>query len=141
MNQPYDYQRFAILYVDDEEKSLKYFSRAFSETFRIFTAPNAAEGYRILEDHQDEIGVIMSDQRMAGEKGVQFLERARRLRPQIIRILVTAYSDLEAAIDAVNTGAIYKYITKPWDVPELEMTLKRSLEFFIVQTERDLLLR
>lgn len=137
----YDYRRFAILYVDDEEKSLKYFGLTFGDTFRIFTAPNAEAGYKILEDHQDEIGLILSDQRMAGEKGVQFLERARRLRPQILRILVTAFSDLNAAIDAINTGAIYKYITKPWEIPELEITLKRCLEFFIVQSERDLLMR
>ncbi len=141
MNTIYDYKRFAILYVDDEEKSLKYFTRAFADTFRIFTATNAADGYRLLEDHQDEIGILMSDQRMPGEKGVQLLEKARRLRPQIIRILATAFTDVEAAIAAVNTGAIYKYITKPWQVPELETTLKRSLEFFLVQTERDLLLR
>ncbi|MFO1461975.1 MAG: response regulator [Verrucomicrobiota bacterium] len=141
MNMDYDYRRFAILYVDDEEKSLKYFGLTFGDTFRIFTAPNAEAGYKILEDHQDEIGLILSDQRMAGEKGVQFLERARRLRPQILRILVTAFSDLNAAIDAINTGAIYKYITKPWEIPELEITLKRCLEFFIVQSERDLLMR
>lgn len=141
MNIPYDYRRFAILYVDDEEKSLKYFALTFGDTFRIFTAPNAQAGFQILQDHQDEIGLILSDQRMAGEKGVQFLERARRLRPQIIRILVTAFSDLNAAIESINSGAIYKYITKPWEVAELEITLKRSLEFFIVQSERDQLLR
>lgn len=141
MNTIYDYHRFAILYVDDEEKSLKYFQRAFEGTFRIFTAPNAQEGFKILEDHQEEIGIVMSDQRMPGEKGSQFLERARKLRPQMIRILATAYSDLDAAIEAVNAGAIYKYVTKPWDIPTLETTLKRSLEFYIVQTERDILLR
>lgn len=141
MNTVYDYKRFAILYVDDEEKSLKYFRRSFEDTFRIFTAPNAAEGYRILTDHQEEIGVLMSDQRMPGEQGVQLLEKARRLQPRIIRILATAYTDLDAAIAAVNSGAIYKYVTKPWDVPELETTLKRSLEFFMVQLERDMLLR
>src|SRR5690606_20655742 len=141
MNSIYDYKRFAILYVDDEEKSLKYFTRAFGDTFRIFTANNAQEGYRLLEDHQDEIGVVMTDQRMPGEQGVQFLERARRLRPQIIRILATAFADLDAAISAVNSGAIYKYVTKPWEPTELETTLKRSLEFFTVQIERDLLLR
>src|SRR5205814_9297821 len=56
-------------------------------------------------------------------------------------ILATAYSDMDAAIAAVNTGAIYKYVTKPWDPPELENTLKRGLEFFLVQEERDQLLR
>lgn len=135
-----DYKKFAILYVDDEEKSLKNFTRAFSEQFRIFTAPNAHEGFKLLEQHKDEIGLLMTDQRMPGEKGVWLLERARQLRPRIIRILATAYSDMDAAIAAVNTGAIYKYVTKPWDVPQLEQTLKRGLEFFLVQRERDQLL-
>jgi two-component system probable response regulator PhcQ len=137
----YDYKKYAILYVDDEEKSLKYFVRAFEEHFRIFTATNADDGYKILEQHKDEIALLMTDQRMPGQKGVQLLERARQLRPRIIRMLATAYSDLDAAIDAVNSGAIYKYISKPWDVPQLETTLRRGLEFFIVQRERDELLR
>src|ERR1041385_4161714 len=137
----YDYKRFAILYVDDEEKSLKNFTRAFSDQFRILTAPNAHEGLKLLEAHKDEIGLLMTDQRMPGEKGVWLLERARQLRPRMIRILATAYSDMDAAISAVNTGAIYKYVTKPWDPPQLEQTLKRGLEFFLVQRERDHLLR
>jgi two-component system probable response regulator PhcQ len=137
----YDYKKFAILYVDDEEKSLKYFGRAFEDQFRILTAATAVEGLALLEKHQDEIGVLMTDQRMPGEKGTWLLEKARQLRPRIIRILVTAYSDMDAAIAAVNTGAIYKYITKPWDPPQLESTLKRGLEFFIVQRERDQLLK
>src|SRR6478672_11710127 len=137
----YDYKKFAILYVDDEEKSLKYFTRAFDEHFRVFTASNAADGFRLLEQHKDEIGVLMTDQRMPGEKGVQLLEKARQLRPKIIRILATAYSDFEAAVDAVNSGAIYKYVHKPWDIPMLEMTLRRALEFYLVQKERDGLLK
>ena len=128
----YDYKKFAILYVDDEEKSLKYFSRAFQDQFQIFTAPSAQEGFKILEAHQDEIGLLMTDQRMPGEKGVWLLEKARQLRPRVIRILATAFSDMDAAVAAVNSGAIYKYVTKPWDPPQLEATLKRGLEFFIV---------
>ena len=137
----YNYQGSAILYVDDEEMSLKYFTRAFGNKFRVLSAANAAEGYRLLEQHRNEIGLLMTDQRMPGEKGVQFLERARQLHPRAIRILTTAYSDLDVAIEAVNSGAIYKYVTKPWDIPQLEVTLRRALEFFIVQRERDLLLK
>jgi two-component system probable response regulator PhcQ len=137
----YDYKRFAILYVDDEEKSLKYFARAFEEQFRILTATNAQDGLKLFEQHQDEIGLLMTDQRMPGEKGTWLLERARQIRPRIVRILATAFSDMDAAIAAVNTGAIYKYVTKPWDPPLLETTLKRGLEFFIVQRERDQLLK
>ena len=137
----YDYKKYAILYVDDEEKSLKYFARAFGDQFRILTAPNAIEGYKLIVDHRDDIGLLMTDQRMPGEKGVQLLEKARQLRPRIVRILATAYSDMDAAVAAVNSGAIYKYVTKPWDPPQLEITLKRGLEFFMVQHERDNLLR
>ncbi|PYJ03097.1 MAG: hypothetical protein DME25_13475 [Verrucomicrobia bacterium] len=141
MEHLYEYKKYAILYVDDEEKSLKYFTRAFEDQFRIFTAPNAQEGLKLLEEHKDDLGLLMTDQRMPGEKGVWLLEKARQLRPRIIRILATAYSDMDAAIAAVNTGAIYKYVTKPWDPVELSNTLKRGLEFFMVQHERDQLLR
>jgi two-component system, probable response regulator PhcQ len=141
MDPLYDYKKYAILYVDDEEKSLKYFGRAFEDQFRILTAANAQDGYKLLEAHKDEIGLLMTDQRMPGEKGIWLLEKARQLQPRMIRILATAYSDMEAAIAAVNTGAIYKYVTKPWDPPQLENTLKRGLEFFMVQQERDMLLR
>ena len=137
----YDYKRFTILYVDDEEKSLKYFARAFQDQFRILTATNAQDGLKLLEQHKDDIGLLMTDQRMPGEKGVWLLEKARQLRPRIIRVLATAYADMDAAIAAVNTGAIYKYVTKPWDPPQLENTLKRGLEFFMVQRERDQLLK
>ena len=140
MENLYDYKKFAILYVDDEEKSLKYFERAFGDDFRVLTAANAQDGFKLLQQHAGEIGLLLTDQRMPGEKGVWLLERARRLRPRILRILVTAYSDFDAAIAAVNAGAIYKYISKPWDPPQLEMTLRQALEFFMVQTERDQLL-
>src|SRR5205823_5610664 len=78
---------------------------------------------------------------MPGNKGVWLLEKTRQIQPRIIRILATAYADMDAAIAAINSGAIYKYVTKPWDPPTLETTLKRALEFFIVQRERDQLLR
>jgi two-component system probable response regulator PhcQ len=140
MENLYDYKKFAILYVDDEEKSLKYFARAFGDDFRVLTAANAQDGFKLLQKHADEIGLLLTDQRMPGEKGVWLLEHARQLRPRILRILVTAYSDFEAAIAAVNSGAIYKYVSKPWDPPQLELTLRQALEFFMVQAERDQLL-
>lgn len=141
MENLYDHKKFAILYVDDEEKSLKYFARAFDDTFRVLTAPTAQEGLKLIEQHGEDIGVLMTDQRMPGEKGVWLLEKARQLHPRIIRILATAYADMDAAIAAVNTGAIYKYVTKPWDPTQLGETLRHALEFFSVQRERDQLLR
>jgi two-component system probable response regulator PhcQ len=141
MDNHYDYKKFAILYVDDEEKSLTNFSRAFGEHLRLLTAPTAQDGLTLLQKHADEIGLLMTDQRMPGETGVWLLERARQFRPRILRVLVTAYADMDAAIAAVNSGAIYKYVTKPWDPPQLELTLRQGLEFFMVQKERDQLLQ
>jgi two-component system probable response regulator PhcQ len=140
MDNFYDYKKFAVLYVDDEEKSLKYFTRAFGDEFRVFTAPTAQEGYKLLAKHADEIGLLLTDQRMPGESGVWLLEHARQFRPLILRILVTAYADFDSAIAAVNSGAIYKYVSKPWDPPQMELTLRHGLEFFMVQSERDQLL-
>ena len=119
---------------------MKYFERAFGDDFRVLTANNAQDGLKLLEQHADDIGLLLTDQRMPGEKGVWLLERARQLRPRILRILVTAYADFDAAIAAVNSGAIYKYIGKPWDPPQFELTLRHGLEFFTVQAERDQLL-
>jgi two-component system probable response regulator PhcQ len=140
MENLYDYKKFAVLYVDDEEKSLKYFQRAFGDDFRVFTAVTAEDGFKLLEQYADEIGLLLTDQRMPGEKGVWLLERARHLRPRIVRVLVTAFTDTDAMIAAVNSGAISKFITKPWDPPQLELILRQSLEFFMVQAERDQLL-
>jgi two-component system probable response regulator PhcQ len=119
---------------------LKYFTRAFGDEFRVFTALSAEEGFKLLEQHADEIGLLLTDQRMPGQQGVWLLERARHFRPRIVRILVTAFTDTDAMITAINSGAISKFITKPWDPPQLEIILRQSLEFFMVQAERDQLL-
>jgi two-component system probable response regulator PhcQ len=136
-----DYQKCSILYIDDEKKSLECFTRAFRDNFTILSAANASDGYRLLEQYRDEIALLIVDQRMPGEKGVEFLKRARRLHPNAIRILTTAYSDLDVAIEAVNSAGISKYVIKPWDIPELEMILKWACEFYTAQRERALFLK
>ena len=141
MPSQFDHKKFAILYVDDEEKALVGFQRAFGDDFRIFTASNAKDGLAIIEKQGHDIGLLLTDQRMPNENGVWLLEHARALYPQMLRILVTAYSDMDAAVAAVNTGAIYKYIHKPWDSAQLEITLREGLERFMITHERDYLLR
>jgi excisionase family DNA binding protein len=135
-----DYHDCTILYIDDEEKSLVNFSRVFRNKFNILSAASASEGYRLLEEHRDEIALLMTDQRMPGEKGVDFLKRARQLQPKAVRILTTAYTDFDVAIEAVNSGAISKLITKPWDIPQLEVILREACDFFTAQRENDVLL-
>lgn len=136
----YDYQRYAILFVDDEATTRKYFRRLFGEKFRIFEAEDGVEALAVFKQHANEIGIIVTDQRMPNETGVGFLSKIADQYPDIIKILSTAYSDIDAAIGSVNQGGIFRYMTKPWDIPQLEVTLRRAMEFFTVKRERDALL-
>ncbi len=136
----YDYQRYAILFVDDEANTRKYFRRLFGEKFRILEAEDGLQAMTVFREHANEIGIIVTDQRMPNETGVGFLSKISGDYPDIIKILSTAYADIDAAIGSVNQGGIFRYITKPWDIPQLEVTLRRSMEFFTVKRERDALL-
>lgn len=136
----YDYQRYAILFVDDEANTRKYFRRLFGEKFRILEAEDGVEALSVFRQHAKEIGIIVTDQRMPNETGVGFLSKIADDYPDVIKILSTAYSDIDAAIGSVNQGGIFRYITKPWDIPQLEVTLRRAMEFFTVKRERDALL-
>ncbi len=136
----YDYQRHAILFVDDEANSRKYFNRLFGRKFRIYEAEDGVEALKVFRAHANEIGIIVTDQRMPNETGVGFLSKIAAEYPDVIKILSTAYADIDAAIGSVNQGGIFRYITKPWDIPELEITLRRAMEFYIVKRERDALL-
>ncbi len=136
----YDYQRHAILFVDDEANSRKYFKRLFGRKFRILEAEDGVQALKVFREHSNDIGIIVTDQRMPNETGVGFLSKIAADHPDVVKILSTAYSDIDAAIGSVNQGGIFRYLTKPWDIPELEITLRRAMEFFIVKRERDVLL-
>lgn len=139
-NDTYDYQRHAILFVDDEANSRKYFKRLFGRKFRILEAEDGVQALEVFRENANDIGIIVTDQRMPNETGVGFLSKIAAEYPDVIKILSTAYADIDAAIGSVNQGGIFRYITKPWDIPELEITLRRAMEFFIVKRERDALL-
>ncbi len=129
-----------ILYIDDEEKALKYFRMAFGQKYQVFTAASGAEGIDILRREAKNIGIVISDQRMPGMLGAEVLGVVREEFPQIVRILTTAYSDLDSAIQAVNKGHIYQYVVKPWEIPDLGMVLQRAADYFLVTAERNELL-
>lgn len=131
----------AILFVDDESKALKYFRLAIGKRYEILTASNVPEARAVLEEHAHRIGVVVSDQRMPGESGVDLLDDVRLNYPHIVRILTTAYSELEDAIAAVNRGEIFRYLTKPWDVPLLQAEINQAVEYFQLRRERDALLQ
>lgn len=131
---------FGILFVDDEQQTLKYFRRAFENEYSILLAASAKEGMSILEEQSERISILITDQRMPGERGVELLKFARREYPNIVRILTTGFTDLDEAIEAVNSGEIHRYITKPWDLNALKLELKQSMQFFLIRRERDELL-
>jgi len=128
--------KYYVLFVDDEEKTRKAFSRLFSNEFKILLAADGAEGFEVFQERRDEIGVVITDQKMPRETGVQFLAKVAEADNDVVRILSTAYAELEAAVAGVNEGGIYRYVTKPWDVPELEITLRRAMELFEIRRER-----
>jgi two-component system probable response regulator PhcQ len=141
MSATYDYKKYAVLYVDDEEQALKYFRKGMEKEFRVHTATNVADAIALLEKEAGTIGVVLTDQRMPGQLGVELLKRVRSQWPSTIRLLITAYSDIESAIESVNSGAIYKYITKPADLKELKATLKTAMEMFLDASQKETLLK
>lgn len=130
-----------VLFVDDEQKTRKYFSRLFDGKFKMLLAVDGAEALEIFKDNIADIAVVITDQRMPNMTGAQLLEKVSELKPSCIRILSTAYADIDAAIDAVNKAGMYQYITKPWEVNHLEVALMRAIELYSIQKERDTLLR
>jgi two-component system probable response regulator PhcQ len=137
----YDYRQLSILFVDDEEQACKYFRLALEPEFSVLTAASAREALEVLRAQHANIGIVVSDQRMPGDSGSAFLTKVRQEEPSTVRILTTAYSDMDAAIEAVNSGSIYKYIVKPWDLNDLRVTLRRAMEYRLLRQERDLLVK
>ncbi|MBB6111154.1 response regulator [Mucilaginibacter lappiensis] len=122
-----------VLYVDDEINNLNSFKAAFRRDFNIYTASSAVEGRRILDGN--EIGVIITDQRMPVTTGIEFLESVLQTNPDTIRILLTGFSDINAVIDAINRGQVYKYLVKPWQNDELRIHIQNAIEIYNLRKE------
>lgn len=130
-----------ILFVDDEATAVKYFQRAIDSLAPVVTAGTVEEGKRMLDEHAQTLAVLVSDQRMPGGYGNELLHYARIRYPHMVRILTTAYSELEHTVEAVNQGQIHRYIQKPWEISALRMELKQALELAALRKEHAQLLR
>jgi class 3 adenylate cyclase len=117
----------SILYIDDEEDNLIVFKSAFRRIYKVFTAISGEEGLEIMSN--EDIALVITDQRMPRMTGTQFLQNLPE-NGEVIRMILTGYSDVEAVIDAINTGKVYRYITKPWSKDELKITLDNAIEAF-----------
>lgn len=132
-------KRYGLLIVDDEKDILRALSLTFDEEYYVFTASSGRQALEILE--QEEIALIIADQRMPEMSGIEFLERTIEKYPQVIRIILTAYPDTESLIQAINTGRVYRYITKPWNRAELTIAVKRALESYELALENQRLVK
>ena len=128
-----------VLLVDDEENILRSLKRLLmNEGIEILVANSGDKALDMIKNNED-IGLIISDQRMPGLTGVDFLEQAKKISPSSIRILLTGYSDITAAIDAINRGGASKYLTKPWKDEELIMSVREACQrYVLVQKNRQL---
>ncbi len=120
-------QDFKVLYVDDEPKALKYFSKVFGSYFEVLTAESVASAIEVLEEEAPSIGVIITDQRMPNATGVDLLKQTRTRWPEIVTVLLTAYTDIDDAIAAINEGRIFQYIKKPWEPDKLKIKLLEAI--------------
>jgi putative nucleotidyltransferase with HDIG domain len=115
-----------VLCVDDEQNILNAVKRLFiSDPVTVLTATTALEGMEILR--HNTVSVIVSDNMMPGMKGIEFLKWTKTVSPDSVRILMTAYADLHAAIEAINSGEVFRFVTKPWDDMELRQTVLDSI--------------
>ncbi|WPR73882.1 response regulator [Algoriphagus sp. NG3] len=128
-------EKIKILYVDDEDNNLQAFKATFRREYKIFLAINAQDGRAILD--QEEIDIIITDQRMPEETGVEFLESIIPTHPGPIRILLTGYTDIQAVIDAINKGQVYHYLTKPWEEDYLRTVIKNAFEIYQLRRENE----
>ena len=127
-----------LLVVDDEPEVVRSVQSLLRREFRVLGATSAADGMRLMQEH--EVHLVMSDQRMPGMTGVEFLNQLRGDFPEAIRLLFTGYADVKAVIAAINEGNVYRYLAKPWDPDELRSVMTQAAEHYDLIVERKRLL-
>jgi len=137
MSQPSQRRLPAILVVDDEVRSQEALHRTLEEDFDVFCASSAAEGMEILEREAstEAIRIVLCDQRMPGTTGVEFLKEVRHRWPDVVRIILSGYTDAEDIITGVNEAGIWQYLLKPWQPEQLLLTLQRAAEVWRLQQD------
>jgi adenylate cyclase len=117
-----------LLIVDDEPANLRTLERLFTDTYDVLTAASGSEGLELLSHH--DVALVISDQRMPVMTGVEFLKKAAEIRPRTVRIILTGYTDVDALVESINSGAVYKYLTKPWSNSDMQQTVARAMEYY-----------
>lgn len=119
---------YKMLIVDDELANLRLLDRLFSRDYECLTASSGAEAIRLLEQH--DIAILMTDQRMPEMTGIDLLRHTARLRPHMVRILLTGYTDVQVLEEAINSGLVFMYVTKPWNNEDLKLKISRACDHY-----------
>jgi DNA-binding NtrC family response regulator len=119
---------YKILIVDDEPANLRALERLFREDYEVLTAGSGADALELLRQH--DVALLITDQRMPGMTGIELLKNTASLRPRMVRIILTGYTEVEALVEAINCGLVYKYVTKPWKNEEFRILVSRAIEHY-----------
>lgn len=119
---------YKIMIVDDEPANLRVLARLFRQDYQVVTAESAAEALTLLQTH--DVALLISDQRMPETTGIELMKQTVALRPQMVKILLTGYTDVEALIESINSGLVYRYLTKPWNNEDLRVMVRRALDHY-----------
>ena len=125
---------YKIMIVDDEPANLRLLERLFRRDYHVITASSGEEALQLLNQH--DVALLITDQRMPSMTGIELLKRTVSLRPHMVRIILTGYTDVSALVEAINCGHVYKYVAKPWENQELRMTVERALEHYETNRSR-----
>lgn len=132
-------KRHTLLIVDDEAEVLTSLRALFRRDYHVLCAERGALGLEMLRRH--DVHVVVSDQRMPDMSGTDFLAKVAEEFPEIIRLMITGYADLDSVIDAINRGHVFRYIAKPWDPADLALAVRQAAEQYELIAERGRLLK
>ncbi len=129
---------YKILVVDDEPINIRLLERIFNREYQVLCAFSGQEALELLKQH--DVALIISDQRMPEMSGIEFLKLAAEMRPRVIRIIISGYSDVNVLTEAINSEIIYRFISKPWSNEDLQQTVAKALEHYeIIKRQYDLI--
>lgn len=127
--------KYGVLIVDDEVANLEKLRRTFVDEFQVYEAKSGEEALSLLRDQP--VSAIITDQKMPGVSGVELLRRSLQVNPDLVRIILTGYTEVEDLMDAINQGHVHRYITKPWEPFSLKQTVKQDLERLELKKENE----
>ncbi len=129
-------KQLKLLLVDDEPQILESLSQLFDYDYRVLTATSGEAALSLLNSHRD-VAIVISDQRMAGMRGVDLLRHVKQIIPESMRILLTGYSDLESVLQSVNVGEVFRYVRKPWQPDTLKSIVALAAATYILRGQRE----